>query len=306
MKLARAVLFALIGWLWSMSIHASTLELVDINEQVKAIVGELSNRSAENLGNNATFGFIMTEEGVILIDSGGSHQGAKAIHDLIKTTTKQPIKYVINTGGQDHRWFGNDYFQQLGAKVISAQAAREDHETRREQQMQSMRQLIGEDALANTKPSVADITFDKEYELSLGGVTLKLYHYGQAHTPGDLVVWLPKEQIVFSGDIVYLGRMLGVGKQSNAQSWISAFQAMEALEPKVIIPGHGKPATLAKAKQSTYEYLAFLLKSVTEFMDNDGVMEDLRTIDQSQFSYLKNFDSLSGRNIQNVYMELEF
>lgn len=306
MKPWKVGLFALMTYFWSLSLQASTLELVSINERVKAIVGELSNRSAENLGNNATFGFIITDEGVILIDSGGSYQGAKAIHDLIKAETKQPIKYVINTGGQDHRWFGNDYFQQLGAIVISSQATRADHEERQEQQMQAMERLIGKKALADTKPSFADVTFDKEYELSLGGVVLKLYHHAQAHTPGDLVVWLPKDQVAFTGDIVYLERMLGVGKQSNAQSWIEAFKAVEALQPKVIIPGHGKPATLVEAKQATHDYLVFLVKSVSQFIDEGGVMEDLHTIDQSQFRHLQNFDSLSGRNIQNVYMELEF
>lgn len=94
-----------------------TLQLQKINESVFAIVGDLGNRSSDNLGNNATFGFVVTTEGVVLIDSGGSYYGAMQIHDLIKTVTNKNIVKVINTGGQDHRWFGNDYFKQQGVVV---------------------------------------------------------------------------------------------------------------------------------------------------------------------------------------------
>lgn len=292
--------------LWSVSAKAESLSLVHINDRVKAIVGELSNRSAENLGNNATFGFVITSEGVVVMDSGGSYQGAKALHELIKTATQQPIKYVINTGGQDHRWFGNEYFKQLGATIISTQAAKIDQQARREQQLQSMETLIGQEVLAETNPIHADITFEKDYVLTLGETTLELYHRGQAHTAGDLFVWLPQEKVMFAGDIVYLDRMLGVGKFSNSGSWIKVFEALATFKPDTIIPGHGEPASLKAAQQSTYDYLKFLRSSVARFMDNDGMMEDLHTIDQSQFSHLANFESLSGKNIQNVYMELEF
>ena len=94
----------------------SKLEVIDVSENIKAIVGDLSNRTPENLGNNATFGLIITNKGAVLIDSGGSYKGAEKIHSVIKKMTNQPIKFVINTGGQDHRWFGNSYFKKLGAR----------------------------------------------------------------------------------------------------------------------------------------------------------------------------------------------
>ena len=87
------------------------LELQKVTADVYAIVGELGNRTAKNLGNNATFGFVITAEGVVLIDSGGTYQGAQEIDRLIKSVTDKPVVRVINTGGQDHRWLGNGYFK---------------------------------------------------------------------------------------------------------------------------------------------------------------------------------------------------
>ena len=88
-----------------------------MTENVYAIVGELSNRSPKNLGNNATFGVVITDKGVVLIDSGATFKGAERIHQVIKSITDKPITMVINSGGQDHRWLGNGYFKKLGAKI---------------------------------------------------------------------------------------------------------------------------------------------------------------------------------------------
>ena len=87
------------------------LEIEQVSDSVYAVVGPFGNRTPDNLGNNASFGFVVTDEGVILIDPGGSYQGAAAIHEAISGVTSQPVRVVINTGGQDHRWLGQRLFQ---------------------------------------------------------------------------------------------------------------------------------------------------------------------------------------------------
>ena len=101
-------LLAVFGQAWA---NNNQLELQKVTQNVYAIVGELGNRSPENLGNNATFGFVVTSAGVVLIDSGGTDDGAKAIDEIVKTVTNKPVVLVINTGGQDHRWLGNEHFK---------------------------------------------------------------------------------------------------------------------------------------------------------------------------------------------------
>ena len=105
--------------------HAS-LEVQKVADNVYALVGETTQRSPSNFGNNSTHGVIVTKEGAILIDSGASYLGAKELHQAVQTITDQPIKIVINTGGQDHRWLGNDYFQQLGARIIASTKTQAD------------------------------------------------------------------------------------------------------------------------------------------------------------------------------------
>ena len=282
------------------------LQLVKVVDDIYAIVGPLGNRSPKNLGNNATFGFIVTTEGVVVIDPGGTYLGAKRIHDLIKTVTKQPVKYVINTGGQDHRWLGNDYFKKLNVKVIASKDAVKDQKLRSRDILFRLSNTAGDKALVGTHESYADIVFDDIYKFQLGDQTFEIHHPGAAHSPGDSFVWLPKQSVLFTGDVVYLDRLLSVMSFSNSKSWVAAFEKLAAFNPTYVVPGHGKPSTLLQAKRETYGYLTMLREKVGQFMDDGGVIQDVSKIDQSEYSFLANYDLLKGRNVQQVYQEMEW
>ena len=288
------------------AVENQSLSLKKVTENVWSIVGPLTNRDKINLGNNATFGFVVTDDGVVLIDSGGSLKGAKALHNVIKTVTDKPVRYVINSGGQDHRWFGNDYFSSLGAKIISSEAARNDHKARSNSQWTMLENLIGKNGLKGTKEKFADITFKNEYKFTLGKVEFEIYFRGQAHTPGDVFIWLPQSKVMFTGDIVYTERMLSIGEQSNSKSWLHVFNSMAGFKPKYLIPGHGSPTTLDRAIKDTGNYLSFLRNSVSMFIESGGGAHEISRINQTRFKYLNNYDSLSGRNALKVYTEIEW
>ena len=294
-------LFALI----MLSQSAFALEVQKVTDNVYALVGEHAQRSPKNLGNNATFGVVVTNDGVVLIDSGGSWKGAAEIERTIAGITDKAVKIVINSGGQDHRWIGNGYWQAKGVKVIASQAAVADHKDRGSLQMTALDVLLGKE-LDGTEPAYADTTFESEHKFSFGGVAFEIYHVGQAHTPGDSFIWLKDQRIMFSGDIVYVERILGVGPQSHSGEWIKTFKTMAAFKPAHIIPGHGKTTTLEKATAETLDYLVHLRKQMAVHIDNGGDMIGSVKIDQSKFSKLEQFDALAKRNAQQVYAEMEF
>ncbi len=289
------------------SVHAADLiKTHKLGEDVYALIGPLTNRTPENLGNNANFGVVITEEGVVLIDSGGTYLGAQMIDTAIREITDKPVTVVINTGGQDHRWLGNGYFKARGARIIASEQAVADQKARARDQLLALGSLVGSEGVKGTEPVYADETFAGGKTLTLGKTRFEIQDAGPAHTPGDSFVWLPDHKIVFSGDIVYMDRMLSIGPQSAHRGWIEAFEAMAALEPAVVVPGHGDPADLAKATADTHDYLVFLRKAVTEFMDQGRGIEDIGDLDQSRFDYLDNYDVLHGRNAQRVFEELEW
>jgi len=284
---------------------AEVLSVQAVTQDVWALVGPKEQRDAENLANNATFGLVVTPDGAVLVDPGGSWNGAAIIHTAVQALTEQPVRYVINTGGQDHRWLGNGYWQAQGATVIASEAAVADQAARASMQMSGLAQFLG-DGLDGTAPAYADVTFDSDYQLELGGLTFEIRHRGQAHTPGDAYVWLPARQTVFTGDIVYTERLLGNGPQSNVQSWIAVFQAMESLDPVHLVPGHGAATTLDHARRDTYDYLVNLREQIAALIEDGGDIIDAPAIDQSAFRHLEQFDALAGRNAQAAYEQMEW
>ena len=302
-------LFLVIVCLVSLSatVNADTvLQTQKLADDVYALVGPLTNRDEVNLGNNANFGVIVTDAGVVLVDPGATVKGAKMIHAAIRTITDQPVKWVINSGGQDHRWLGNHYFKTQGATVIASEKAVADQKARLQGQLSRLSSLVGDGNLKDITPVHADETFTDQKVLTIGNKRIEIYHAGHAHTPGDSFIWLPADKIVFSGDIVYMDRMLGIGSMSKHLEWINTFEAMAELKPEIVVPGHGQPAGLEKAKQDSYDYLVFVRNAVMEFMDAGHGMEEIGNIDQSRFSYLDNYESLKGRNAQRVFEELEW
>ncbi|HHS93758.1 MAG TPA: MBL fold metallo-hydrolase [Rhodobacterales bacterium] len=281
------------------------LELQPVTEGVWAIVGEKAQRSPDNRANNATFGLVVTDAGSVLIDPGGSWAGAEALHEVIRGVTDQPVVYVIDTGGQDHRWLGNGYWQAQGAQVIASQDAVADHHARGSMQMTALEAFLG-DSLAGTEPSYADITFEARYTLDLGGLSFEIVHPGAAHTPGDSFVWLAAKDTVFTGDIVYVERILGVGAQSSITTWPATFEAMAATGALHVVPGHGHATTMAEARVSTYGYLMNLRSQIGALIDAGGTILEAPTVDQSGFAHLEQFDSLAGRNAQTAFEQMEW
>jgi len=300
MKLVLTGLIWLLGWA-----PANAMEIQKVTDNIYALVGDMSQRSPENLGNNATFGVVVTTAGAVLIDPGGSWKGAAAIDELIQSITDQPVRFVINSGGQDHRWIGNSYWQSKGATVIASSAAVADHKDRGSLQMSGLDALIGEE-LAGTEPAYADVEFDDEYRFEFGGTTFEIYFRGQAHTPGDSFVWLPDTKTIFTGDIVYVDRILGIGSQSHSGDWIAVFESLAELEAEFVVPGHGRATDMLTATADTYDYLVNLRTQMGAYMDGGGEIIDSVHVDQAKFAYLLQFDQLAKRNAQQVFSEMEF
>lgn len=301
----QRILLTLAALVLPFPVLADILNVQPVAPGIWAIEGPAEQRDAQNLGNNATFGLIETTDGAVLVDPGGTWAGAAMLHEVVRGLTDQPVTHVINTGGQDHRWLGNSYWQAEGATVIASADAVADQQARASMQLTMLSQLVGE-GLSGTEPAGANVTFETDHVLELGGRRIEIRHVGAAHTPGDSFVWLPDAQVVFTGDIVYVGRILGVMEFSDSATWLEAFGAIEMLEPFHLIPGHGPATTLAQAQADTRDYLQNLRDRMREHIDVGGDIIGSVDVDQSAFAYLDQFDALAGRNAQAVFQQMEW
>jgi glyoxylase-like metal-dependent hydrolase (beta-lactamase superfamily II) len=299
-----AVLWLLLG---APAVRAFELTPTVAAPGVYALIGPTGPRTPGNDALNCNIGFVVTEQGVVLIDSGASRMGAERIARAGGSVTDQPIRWVINTGSQDHRWLGNGYFAERGAKIIALQRTVETQKRYADQHLANLRRVLGE-RLAGTEPvtAVAPLAGDRAH-VNLGGVNLELIFLGDAHFPGDAVLWLPQQRVLSTGDLVYTDRLLGILPSSQVRSWRAAFERMKTLKPKVIVPGHGSVGDLAKTQHDTGDYLEWLIDHVdaaqADWEPLDEVVE--RLADAPLFSHLANFHTLHRANINRAYLEFE-
>ena len=277
-----------------------------VAEGVFAYVGDMGPRTLANEGLNANIGLVVTAQGAVLIDSGATWESARQIQDAVRRVTTQTVRWVINTGGQDHRWLGNGYFKAQGAEILAHATAEADMRNRGNDHLDTLRAALGTRA-AGTTPTLPTLWLTKpDQRLELGGVVFEFKHRGGAHTPGDMLVWLPQKQVLFSGDVVYVDRMLGVIPVSQTKAWLATFADIERLAPARIVPGHGRVTDLATAQADTRDYLLALRSHMKKAVD-DGVdlSSAIKSFDPTLFLRLLNAAELNPGNASRTYLELE-
>ena len=302
---AALLLGAALAWAAGVA-QAVEVRFQRVADGVYAHIGDKGARTAENEGLNANIGLVVTPAGAVLIDSGATFHSARQIHDAVKTVTPQPVKWVFNTGGQDHRWLGNGYFAGQGAEIIAHADGRADMNNRGNDHLQGLKATLGPKADGTVPTLPTRWLTGNDERLELGGVVFELKHRGGAHTPGDMMVWLPGPQVLFAGDVVYVDRMLGVIPVSNTRRWLDTFSVIEQLEPKTIVPGHGRVTDLTTARADTQAYLEALRAHMKKAVD-DGidVSAAVKSFDGRPFVRLLNAAELMPGNASRTYLEME-
>lgn len=301
------ILFFLSVLISGFSMPVLSLETQKVDDNVYALVGETGPRTEKNFGSNNTVGFVVADNGVVLIGSGAMPAGAKVIHQAIKEVTQKPILWVVNIGSQDHHWLGNSYFVERGAKVLALSKTIDTQKSHVKNHLNRLKSTAKE-LIKTINPVYANKIFTEDRNLfNLGGVDFELIWPGNGHFPGDGVLWLPQQKVLFTGDFVFLDRMLGVHPFSNVKEWQKSVHQLSKLKAKHVIPGHGRAASWQKVKAQTADYLDYLVAGVSaaqnEWLELDETIDQLSVA--PKFESLKNFSGWHRRNIHRTYLQFE-
>lgn len=209
----------------SSSITAQQQEPVPVKaSQVKGNIYEVEG------GRGANAGFFIGEKEVLVIDAKMTEESAKQMIAEIKKLTSNPIKYVILTHSDGDHVNGLVGFP---ADVIIAA----HHQTAKD-----MDAAFKDAKLRSYLP---DFTFSKKLKLHSGDKTVKLFHFGPAHTSGDVVVYFPEEKVAFIGDLLFLGRDPLIHRHKNGNSFglVKTLKSILKLGADTFIHGHGNIAS---------------------------------------------------------------
>ncbi len=279
---------------------------VEVIPHVFSAIGATAPPTYENSGHNNNLSFVVTGDGVVVINGGASVRLAQALHDEIRAVTDQPVKLVINENGQGHAMLGNSYWAALGVDILAHEEAIHEIQENGDFILQGM-QRYNRDKAEGTTVAVPNISFSDRYEYSLGDVTFEILHLGPAHGPGDTQVWIPQWSMMIAGDIAFHERMPPIFADTCSSCWIETWETGFApLNPTYIIPGHGHPTNLAQVTRYTHDYLVDLREKIGAHIDAGGDLAGAYYVDQDRWRNLDTFEELATKNAGRVFEEMEW
>jgi glyoxylase-like metal-dependent hydrolase (beta-lactamase superfamily II) len=300
-----------LGLAWAAAVgpaNAAEVQAVEVAPRIWFVQGEAALGSPANRNFISNAGFVVTDEGVVVIDGLGSPALAIELLAEIRRVTPLPVRQVIVTHYHADHIYGLQVLKAAGASVLAHPAAREyiasDTAQRR---LEASRQELAPWVDDNTRIVPADRWLDgAETRLRLGRVDFVVRHLGPAHTPEDLVVYVPAAGVLFAGDLVFRGRVPFVG-QADSRQWIASLERLIEWQPRLVVPGHGPVSDAPLADlQLTRDYLVHLRKTMGEAARNlEPFEEAYERADWSRFERLPLFRVANRMNAYNTYLLLE-
>ena len=307
-RLLLAVSFTLcIGNAHALDVQILMLTPKQISPTVWYVQGEAALGSVQNKNFISNAAFIVGPDGVVVIDALGSPALAEALIAAIGKVTVKKITNVIVTHYHADHIYGLQSFQKVGAKIIAHPAAKEylNSETAK-QRLSASRAELAPWVDGNTNLIEADTWLSNETKLNLSGLELVVKPVGPAHTPEDLVIFFPKEKILFTGDLLFKGRLPFIGSTANTGSWIQALNSFIDFKANVAIPGHGPVSESANADiELLRDYLVFLRKNMGKAVDELELFDEAyAATDWSRFENIPMFKFANRMNAYNTYLQL--
>ena len=277
----------------------------EVVPNVWSAIGATAPGTYANSGHNNNLSFVVTDNGVLVVNAGDNYQLAKALHEEIKKITDQPVRYVVLENGQGHAMLGSNYWKEQGAVVIAHEDAKHEIEEQSFELLRVMKERALDKA-AGTEVVLPDETFTDKRVIEMGNETIELLYLGPAHSPGDIIVWLPCRKVVISGDMAFHQRMLPLFEHTDTAAWIETWDAFEALGAQFVIPGHGEPTDMTTVRTYTRDYLVYLREKIAAVIEGGGTLQDAYEIDQSPYMHLPTAEFLAKRNAGQVFRSMEF
>lgn len=290
------------------AVPAQPVKAVPVAERVWFVQGGAALGSPANRNFISNAGFVVTDDGVVVIDALGAPALAEELLAEIRRVTPLPVRHVILTHYHADHIYGLQVFKAAGATIIAHPAAREylNSETAG-QRLEASRTELAPWIDARTRLVPADRWLEAdETVLTLGGTELRIRHLGPAHTAEDLAVYVPSAGALFVGDLVFRGRIPFVG-QADSRRWIASLERLIGFAPKLVVPGHGPVSTAPLVDlQLTRDYLVHLRRTMGEAAQAmEPFDEAYAKTDWSRFEHLPLFRAANRMNAYNTYLLME-
>jgi glyoxylase-like metal-dependent hydrolase (beta-lactamase superfamily II) len=282
------------------------MQLKRVSEHVWFVEGS-PGIATDNQGFISNAGVIVTGAGVVVFDALGTPSLADLLLKKIRAITNEPVVRVIVSHYHADHIYGLQVFEDLDAEILAPAGAATYLESENARERLAERQFTLDPWVnAQTRLVVPNRYLDEGTQFRLGDVEFTVTVVGKAHSDGDLTLYVAPDRVLFSGDIIFEGRVPYLG-DSNTRNWVSVLERMEREQLTALVPGHGGVAADPNAAISlTRRYLAYLRAQMGAAVKDFIPFSDAyANTDWSQFEDLPAFDETNRRNAYQVYLSLE-
>ena len=268
---ATAALVTFVGFVTSAPAFAQ-----DLGPDIRKFADGIYVYVGKNFNSNA--GIILTQDGVVLIDSGHSPIDSRAILDAVKKLTPMPVRFLIDT--EPHPDHTTGHFVFPTATIIAAAGAGESMRNREREVPDRIARLAAtspamKTALEGYRFIPPHVEYNEKMTLHVGERTFELKYLKGVHSEADTAIWLPKERILFSAS-AYVSEQVNIFRPFvNIADILAAGKMLKALNPDHVIPGHGPPVTTALFDVGE-KYYALLVERVAAKVKEGKSLEDIK------------------------------